>query len=130
MTTTMPPDLAGPLQTEILCLMWDPAHKGKSWTVRAVHQLVNTKRDNRNERKLAYTTILTVMRNLARRSFVSQTKTPGSLAHTFTPRFARSEYEHHVLQSICTSLFGGFTDRLEQAVEDFRQYDEKHKVKV
>ncbi len=107
-------ELAGPLQTEILCLMWNPVFVGRKWTVRELQELVNKKRGGLNNKALAYTTILTVLRNLARRGFVNQIS--GNRAHDFTVKVTRTVYEHTVLSTLCTSLFAGSVDEMVQAV--------------
>ncbi len=107
-------EIAGPLQTEILCLMWNPVFSGKKWTVHDVHDTVNKKRVGLNLKKLAYTTILTVLRNLRRRGFVDQV--PGGRAHTFSPLITRQAYERTVLSTLCTNLFAGSVEDMAQAV--------------
>lgn len=56
-------------------------------------------------RALAYTTILTVMRNLARRGFLSQT--PQGRSHLFTPLIDERTYKLGMLRHLRQDLFGG-----------------------
>ncbi len=91
----------GPLQLKIMFAMWrNPAMR----TVHAVHQHLNA--FPTVSRPLAYTTYLTVMRNLARREFLKQSKGP-SRSDVFVPTLTEQEYVTKLLTHINTTVFGG-----------------------
>jgi predicted transcriptional regulator len=71
-------------------------------TVNAVHEFINQQTATR---PLAYTTILTVMRNLSRRKFLSQ-KAQGR-SHLFTPLIDERSYKLGILRHLRHDLFAG-----------------------
>lgn len=91
-------DVIGPLQLRVMKYIWK---KGPS-TVHAVHDALN---DEAGATKLAYTTILTVMRNLAKRGVLEQTAQGRS--HLFTPRVDEQTYKADILLQVRNDLFNG-----------------------
>ena len=75
---------------------------------------VNTVQEHINHlvgsRPLAYTTILTVMRNLARRGFLSQT--PQRRSHLFAPLINERSYKLGMLRQMRHDLFAGQAEGL------------------
>ena len=94
-------EAVGPLQIRVLHHLWD---EGPS-TVHDVHQVLNLRNLETGGRQLAYTTVLTVMRNLVRRKILSQM--PVGRAHRFAPLVGREEYQLGMLRQARTELFGG-----------------------
>lgn len=109
-------DLMGPLQTAILLLMWELPKQPGAMTVHEVHVVLNEQRAKASLNPLAYTTILTVMRNLARRNFVSQSRGLGR-SHIFTVLVSRAEYEKRALRDHLDALFAGNKTKMIEAVE-------------
>lgn len=88
----------GPLQLRVMHALWrhGPA------TVHATHQRLN---EEPGAHALAYTTILTVMRNLARRGFLAQDA--SHRCHVFTPLVDEESYKIGALQRLRDDLFDG-----------------------
>lgn len=88
----------GPLQLRVMHFLWS---QGPA-TVNVVQEFINHQTATR---PLAYTTILTVMRNLARRKFLSQ-KAQGR-SHVFTPIIDERSYKLGMLRHLRHDLFAG-----------------------
>jgi predicted transcriptional regulator len=88
----------GPLQLRVMHFLW----KNGPATVNAVQEHIN--RDPAG-RTLAYTTILTVMRNLVRRKFLSQT--PQRRSHLFAPLIDERSYKLGMVRQLRHDLFAG-----------------------
>ena len=91
-------EIIGPLQLRIMNFIWV---KGDC-TVHDVHDALNAEP---NAPQLAYTTVLTVMRNLVRRKILSQN--PAGRSHVFGPLVSESEYKESMLRQICDDFFNG-----------------------
>lgn len=89
---------AGPLQVRVLNHLWQHG----AATVNDVHAALNAQP---NAPKLAYTTILTVMRNLARRKLCEVTT--GQRRHVFAPTVSRDEYRLGVARWLIAEQFAG-----------------------
>jgi predicted transcriptional regulator len=59
------------------------------------------------ERKLAYTTILTVLRNLEKRGLVAHTAAPGARMFRYRPLLTVEEARRALLQDLLQRLFDG-----------------------
>lgn len=93
----------GPLQLRVMHYIW----KHGPSTVHSVHDALNAEP---GAPKLAYTTILTVMRNLARRKVLNQKATGRS--HVFEPLIDEDTYKLGMLRQVRRDLFGGDVTRL------------------
>ena len=93
----------GPLQLRVMHYIW----KHGPSTVHAVHDALNAEA---GAQKLAYTTILTVMRNLARRKVLNQ-KASGR-SHIFEPLIDEDAYKLGILRQMRKDLFAGNVHRL------------------
>ncbi len=93
----------GPLQLRVMHFLWS---QGPA-TVNTVQEHIN---QHAGTRPLAYTTILTVMRNLARRGFLSQT--PQRRSHLFAPLIDERSYKLGMLRQMRHDLFGGQAEGL------------------
>lgn len=93
----------GPLQLRVMHFLWS---QGPA-TVNTVQEHINL---HAGTRPLAYTTILTVMRNLARRGFLSQT--PQRRSHLFAPLIDERSYKLGMLRQMRHDLFGGQAEGL------------------
>lgn len=91
-------ELIGPLQVKVMHHIWT---RGPS-TVHDVHDELMA---DPAEKRLAYTTILTVMRNLARRGFLAQAA--EGRAHRFTARIDEGSYKRELLHHVRTEVFRG-----------------------
>ena len=99
-------DAVGPLQIRVLHYLWD---HGPS-SVLAVHHSLNSENTSQALKPMAYTTVLTVMRNLVRRRILAQIK--DGRAHRFEPLIQRHEYQRTILRQVCRDLFTGDTRAL------------------
>lgn len=88
----------GPLQLRVMHFLW---RRGPA-TVHAVLDHINQTSGNA---PLAYTTVLTVMRNLSRRHFLSQL--PQGRSHLFTPLIDETSYKQGMLRQMRKDLFAG-----------------------
>ena len=91
-------EIIGPLQLRIMHFMWTK----DSCTVHDVHDALNAEE---NAPQLAYTTVLTVMRNLVRRTILNQN--PAGRSHIFSPIISEMEYKESLLRQICDDFFSG-----------------------
>jgi len=110
-------EAVGPLQIRVLHHLWN---EGPS-TVNDVHVVLNAHSDRTGGRQLAYTTVLTVMRNLVRRKILSQT--PVGRAHRFTPLVERAAYQQAILKQTRNELFAGDTKALIASLVHDEQID-------
>ena len=93
----------GPLQLRVMHYIW----KHGPSTVHSVHDALNSEP---GAPKLAYTTILTVMRNLARRKILNQNASGRS--HVFEPLVDEDSYKLSILRQVRKELFSGDVNRL------------------
>jgi predicted transcriptional regulator len=96
-----PFEQAGPLQAQCLEVMWD---HGAS-TVHDVVTVINASRAEQNLPPLAYTTILTVLRNMDRRGLVTRVKT--GRFHTYQARQTREVYRSEFMRWVVDTHFQG-----------------------
>jgi BlaI family penicillinase repressor len=89
-------DAIGPLQLRIMQHIW----KHGPATVHALHDALN---GQDRSAPLAYTTVLSVMRNLSRRGLLNQTR--GGRSHVFAPLLDETTYKREVMQQIARTLF-------------------------
>ncbi len=93
--------IIGPLQLRVMFVLW------RMPAIDTVHQVHVHLNGEKGAQELAYTTYLTVMRNLARRGFVTQIKGEGNRHHTFKPALTEKEYVTDLLTNIRDTVFGG-----------------------
>jgi len=93
----------GPLQLRVMHYIWQ---HGPS----TVHQVHDALTGEPGAPKLAYTTILTVMRNLAKRKILSQK--PAGRSHIFEPLIDERSYKLGILRQVRNDLFAGDVDRM------------------
>lgn len=93
-----PFDPIGPLQLRVMNHLW----KVGSGTVQEVMTVLNAQE---GARPLAYTTYLTVMRNLAKRKLLDQRKT-ASKRHQFVCAIGEEEYKSAVVKTIFKDYCG------------------------
>ena len=91
-------DALGPLQLRIMHHIW----KAGPSTVHEVHAAFNAMQATRS---LAYTTFLTVMRNLTKRGFLDQVK--GNRAHVFVPLIDEHAFKLAMVRQARKDLGGG-----------------------
>jgi predicted transcriptional regulator len=103
--------VAGPLQIRALKHLWENGGA-------TVHEVVDAMNAEPGKPKLAYTTILTVLRNLARRRIVTTTKTGRS--HVFAPAVSRDEYRANVARWLVAEQFSGDAKAAASAVAAVR----------
>ena len=100
----------GALQVGVLQALW--AAK-RPLTVHEIADHMNASAT----KPLAYTTYLTVARNLAKRGLVQQLATPGERAHQFRVLVTRAEFQACGLAAFLELFFGGDTAALRQLLE-------------
>ena len=107
----------GPLQIRVLHHLWN---EGPS-TVHDIHLMLNKQNLAIGSRQLAYTTVLTVMRNLVRRNILSQA--PIGRAHRFTVLIERDAYQLGMLRQTRSELFCGCSKSLIRTLAEDDQLD-------
>ena len=85
----------GPLESEILSIIWER----KRVTVRDVYETL------REQRQIAYTTVMTVMNNLVKKELLTQDR--GAVAYVYVPAIPGEEVASVVLDSVIERLFRG-----------------------
>lgn len=103
-TTISPFDPIGPLQLRVMNHLW----KVNAATVQEVMNAVNGQPD---AKALAYTTFLTVMRNLAKRRLLDQRKT-ATKRHQFVVLVDEESYKSGVVRQIYKDYCDNDADRL------------------
>jgi predicted transcriptional regulator len=95
-------DLAGLgwLEAEILRVVWD-RHEV---TVRDVYE------ELRLRRRIAYTTVMSVLRNLAAKGLLSQDRSKA--AYVYKPAVTDEEVARGILDAVVTTIMGGRTEPL------------------
>jgi predicted transcriptional regulator len=94
-------------------------------TVHDVHTALNAQTTGK---QLAYTTILTVMRNLARRKFLSQAA--DGRAHRFTPLIAERTYKLGIVRQVRKDLFAGDVNVLLSYIAEDDEIEEPKRAKL
>jgi predicted transcriptional regulator len=95
----------GWLEAEILRIVWD---KGRV-TVRDVYE------ELRLRRRIAYTTVMSVLRNLAAKGLLEQDKTKP--AYAYAPAVSDIEVAEAILDALVDKIMGGRVDPLIQYLE-------------
>ncbi len=85
----------GSLEADILAVVWEL----ETTTVRQVYETL------RERRKIAYTTVMTVMNNLVKKHLLTQDKT--RIAYVYTPAIPGREVVDTVLHSVVDRLLRG-----------------------
>ncbi|HZL64432.1 MAG TPA: BlaI/MecI/CopY family transcriptional regulator [Thermoleophilia bacterium] len=85
----------GSLEADILAVIWEL----DTTTVRQVYETL------RERRKIAYTTVMTVMNNLVKKHLLTQDKT--RIAYLYTPAIPGREVVNTVLHSVVDRLLRG-----------------------
>jgi len=116
----------GSLEADILAIIWE---KDRA-TVRDVYEAL------RQQRPIAYTTVMTVMNNLVKKNLLSQDKT--NIAYVYTPAIPGKEVAQTILDSVVQRLLRGQpniavsyllglkTVLTPQQTEELKKYAEKH----
>ncbi len=97
---TDPIEALGQLQQEVMDEVWDLEQA----TVADVHQRISRRR------KIAYTTVLTTMRNLEKRGMLSH-KQKGK-AFLYRPTMEREQYAAGTVEEFVGRVFGGKPEEL------------------
>ena len=85
----------GPLEADILAIIWERERV----MVRDVYETL------RERRKIAYTTVMTVINNLVKKELLTQDRT--SIAYVYTPAIPGNEVASTILDSVVERLFRG-----------------------
>ena len=85
----------GSLEADILSIIWERQRA----TVRDVYEVL------RDQRQIAYTTVMTVMNNLVKKSLLTQDK--SAIAYVYTPAIPGDEVASTILDSVVQRLFRG-----------------------
>lgn len=101
----MDPDLLGERELDVMTLLWQHS----SGTVAEVQELLGT--------PLAYTTVLTILRNLEAKGFVRREE--EGRAHRYFPRVKQRAAQRRALRRLVDTLFLGSPEALlAQLVDD------------
>lgn len=107
--------MVGPLQARVMHYLWLSEHA----TVQQVMTALNEVNYQAKVRPLAYTTYLTILRNLAIRGFITQVKQQRSTtisdpredyalrAHLFTPKISKVEFKARMAKHVLDTYFEG-----------------------
>ena len=93
----------GSLEADILAIIWESQRA----TVRDVYETL------REQRPIAYTTVMTVMNNLVKKDLLTQDR--SGIAYIYTPAIPGNEVASTILDSVVERLFRG---RSNQALSD------------
>jgi predicted transcriptional regulator len=116
----------GSLEADILAIIWERQEA----TVRDVYETL------REQRQIAYTTVMTVMNNLVKKELLTQDRT--SIAYVYTPAIPGNEVASTILDSVVARLFRGRSnialshllglkrDLDPRQAEQLREYAETH----
>ena len=116
----------GSLEADILAIIWER----KQATVRDVYETL------REQRQIAYTTVMTVMNNLVKKELLTQDRT--AIAYVYTPAIPGNEVASTILDSVVQRLFRGRAnlalshllglkrDLNPEQAEELRKYAEDH----
>lgn len=96
----------GPLQARVMDHIWRTGPQ----TVAQAHVALNIARAADGDASLAYTTVLTVMRNLARRGMLRTDR--GARAHVFAQAVERDEHRADAVRNLAALFFDGEVDAL------------------
>lgn len=97
----------GWLEAEILRIVWD---KGEV-TVRDVYE------ELRLRRRIAYTTVMSVLRNLAAKGLLEQDKSKA--AYTYRPAVTDEEVALGILEAVVEKIMGGRTEPLKAYLDSY-----------
>ena len=119
----------GSLEADILAIVWE---KEKA-TVRDVYETL------RERRVIAYTTVMTVMNNLVKKTLLNQNR--DKIAYLYTPARPGDEVANTILDSVVNTLMAGQknraishllglkTDLTPEQTEELKKYVEKKMIK-
>ena len=102
--SSKPVEQIGPLQLRVMHYIW----KNGPSTVQTVMTALNSEQATRS---LAYTTFLTVMRNLARRNLLEQKKT-AQRSHMFSAAVSEDDYKSAFIKQVFKDYFNNDLDAL------------------
>jgi predicted transcriptional regulator len=88
----------GPLETEIMRLLWDE----KRSTVKKVHRKLSQNRD------IAYTTVMTTMSRLSEKGVLNRQR--EGLAYVYTPAITEDEFVSMVVSQVLDGLLHDYSD--------------------
>jgi predicted transcriptional regulator len=88
----------GPLETEIMRLLWDE----KRSTVKKVHRMLSQNRD------IAYTTVMTTMSRLSEKGVLNRQR--EGLAYVYTPAITEDEFVSMVVSQVLDGLLHDYSD--------------------
>ena len=122
-TGTMPPHMEplGFLQLRVMHHIW---RNGPS-TVHDVHDALNAQP---GVKQLAYTTLLTVLRSLAKRAFLEQK--PEGRAHRFAPSITAAAYELAMVRQMRLELFGGDVGRMMMRIAEDEEIEARTRTRI
>lgn len=102
----------GHLQSRIMALIW--AGPGNGMTVHEVHDLLNAQ----DRVKIAYTTVLTVLRNLAKRGVLKQQGGQGThVRHRFIALQTKDACYEDAMRLLVQTTFAGDVEAAHRALE-------------
>jgi predicted transcriptional regulator len=97
----------GPLETEIMRLLWED----KRSTVKKVHRSLSQQRD------IAYTTVMTTMSRLAEKGVLNRQR--DGLAYVYTPAISDEEFVSLVVSQVLDGLLDDYSDMAIEYMVDY-----------
>jgi predicted transcriptional regulator len=97
----------GPLETEIMRLLWED----KRSTVKKVHRSLSQQRD------IAYTTVMTTMSRLAEKGVLNRQR--DGLAYVYTPAISEEEFVSLVVSQVLDGLLDDYSDMAIEYMVDY-----------
>jgi len=94
-------------------------------TVHEVHAALNAQV---GVKQLAYTTVLTVLRNLFKKRFLD--RKPEGRQHRFMPLMAEEDYQVDMVRQMRVTLFGGDVERMLRCISGDDGIDEKKRGRI
>ncbi len=108
----------GDSEIEIMNIIWDK-HKA---SVAEVHDEILT------YRKVAYTTVMTIMKNLANKGYLKFEK--EGMAYIYEPVREEKEVKGFLLKDMMSKVFKGSPGELVQALVEGQKLSEKEKMEI
>ncbi len=97
----------GPLETEIMRLLWEE----KRSTVKKVHRKLSQQRD------IAYTTVMTTMSRLAEKGVLNRQR--DGLAYVYSPAITEDEFVSLVVSQVLDGLLDDYSDMAVDYMVDY-----------
>ena len=106
----------GPLETEIMQIVW----REKFTTVKKVHQTLQ------NQRKIAYTTVMTTMTRLAEKGVLNRKR--DGLAYVYAPAVTKRDFEAMMVRRVLDGLMDDYKEETITYLLDYLMENDPKRV--